>query len=693
VEFIAPLMLLGLAAAAVPIAIHLIGRRRAPVKRFGAIDFLFGSNKRVARRLRLRELLLLAVRVAACLAIPLALAKPFVSCSSAGMTVARGPQAVVLVLDNSFAMAARDGGVPLLDRARERARQLVEEMGPEADVAVLFTAEGADAPGELSRDHLRILDVLEDARVTMRPADTSGTLRRAAALLATSSHGARRVYLLSALAATGFRPGEDVSGVEIIPVPIPDQPLGNIAIVNVTAEKDPEMGPRGVAVTAEVANFGPTKRERTVTLRLGGRAIARGLVQLLPGERASKRFSAQLPAEERGAEIVVEVEGDELGVDDQRYLRVELRRDVRVLIVDGDPSTVRHDDEAFYLETALRPGDRGDSSVVVSVATADELARRKLSDVDVVFLLNVKPLDPPRVTELEGWVKKGGGLFISVGDNVDPDAYNGAMAPLLPQELRSLRRLADGPRDPEIGRAERLGRLDATHPIFQVFSSEAASLREARFWNIMLVDPTVTAEGRAILASFASGAPALIQAELGSGRVLLFTSTIDRDWNDLPIHPGFLPLVQQIARHLARAPLSDDDAQLLVGHTHEVPVAAGDQRIEITSPSGTKTVFDGARLANRTSVPFTSTNEVGFYSVAVTDSEGSARPRVSSNFVANLDPVGSDTRRVDLAALAASGSADPAAPKLARRRVELWHALAAALLLVLFGEALLTRRG
>src|SRR5687768_15466367 len=135
-------MLVGALGAAVPIIIHLIGRRRAPVRRFAAMDFLLGTNRRVARRLKLREMLLLLLRVLACIAIPLALAKPFVSCASRGVTVARGPQAAVLVLDDSFTMGFLKDGETLLDVAKDKAVRILDELGSEADVALELTSEG-----------------------------------------------------------------------------------------------------------------------------------------------------------------------------------------------------------------------------------------------------------------------------------------------------------------------------------------------------------------------------------------------------------------------------------------------------------------------------------------------------------------------------------------------------------------------
>jgi hypothetical protein len=452
-------------------------------------------------------------------------------------------------------------GETLFDQARERAKLVLAELGTEADVAIELASEGAEPAAELTRDHIRLRDTIDGARLSARPAETTLALRRAAALLSASPLGARRVYLFSAMAASGFLPSEPpwgADGPELIVVPLlaDDAQLPNLAIVEARAEKDPDLGPRGVRVSAKIASFGGAAvKDHGVTLRIAGKAVARGLVTIAAGETFEKRFSASLPPDARTAEVTVEIDPDGLPLDDRRHLRVELRREVRVLLVDGDPRTVRYEDELFYLETALRPGDRADSALEVTTTTVDELPRRRLADYDVVFLCNVKPLEPERVAELARWVDTGGGLAVTVGSNVDADAYNARMAPLLAQELRSMRQLAEGPKGPDAGRAEKIGRFDINHPVFMVFSAQAAGLRDASFWKVMLLGPS---EGggieRTTLARFGSGAPALVEARRGEGRLLLFASTIDRDWNDLPIHPGFLPLVQQSARYLARAP-------------------------------------------------------------------------------------------------------------------------------------------
>src|SRR5690606_23709482 len=101
-------------------------------------------------------------------------------------------------------------------------------------------------------------------------------------------------------------------------------------------------------------------------------------------------------------------------------------------------------------------------------------------------------------------------------------------------------------------RALRLAKWEAEHPIFSVFSREAPGLREARFEKILLLGPTTRMDDRRVLARYTNDAAALVEARSGQGRLLLATFTIDRDWNDLPIHPGYLPLMQQAMRYLAR---------------------------------------------------------------------------------------------------------------------------------------------
>jgi hypothetical protein len=249
------------------------------------------------------------------------------------------------------------------------------------------------------------------------------------------------------------------------------------------------------------------------------------------------------------------------------------------------------------------------------------------------------------------------------------------------------------------GPGEHLGLIDRRHPLLLPFSSGRASesLLSASFGRYMLLRPTphATSDGSGVILSYESGAPALIERQLGRGRVVLFTSTIDRDWNNLPIQPAFLPLLQQAVRYLSHAPLRDSEPSTLIGQPRDIRLQAGDTRVEVSLPSGKKRLFE--RLGGRQVLAFTDTIEPGFYRVAAAGDSGVLRPRPAEFFVVNVEPTESDLQKAPASRLAVlqrplkdpQGQAGSGAPK---RQVELWHYLGALLLAFLIGEALLLRQ-
>jgi len=694
-------MLIGALGAAIPIILHLIGRRKAQTIDFAAVDFLLGSDKKLARNLRLREWLLLVARTLVCIAIPLALAKPYTSCEASGPLVERGPQAAVIVMDNSFATGYQLDGATLLSRERDQARSILERLGPEAEAAVVMTSTNALPPSELTRDHLRVRDSIDSAMPTAFPGNTTVALERAAQLLATSSHESKTIYLISPLFESAFRPSPPWppgTGPALRVIDITEHSrLDNLAVVSVDVEPDVDSGTRGVRVVAQIENFGAAAvTDHPISLRIANRIVARGVISARPGERVVKPFSATLPEGARVAELAVILDDDALPIDNRFNVLAELREETRVLLVNGDPRTVRHEDELFYLEAALRPGDRGDSGVSIEIATLDRIRDIDLEQFDVIVLANTNVLPRKQVQRVAAWIRGGGGLLISVGDNVDPDLYNKRMRPLLPQELQTARDVVYGKRGSErSGRALRLTKLETSHPVFSIFPADSHGLGDATFSKIMLLGPTTRVDARRVLARYDSGAIAIVERTIGDGRVLFFTSSLDRDWTELPIHPGYLPFVQQAVRYLGRKSQGRRDAALHVGGSVVIQVVPEDARIEVRKPRGSPAILEGEALEDRNTVTFSDTDYPGFYQVVATDGAGREVARRESDFAVNVDTRYSNLTRIALEELPlgrSSSDPDTIASATHERRMELWHVIAVALLGLLLIESLLALR-
>jgi hypothetical protein len=709
VHFVAPAVLLGLLAAALPWVIHRIGQRRAHPLRFAAMELLLKAERQVSAFRRLRELLLLLLRTAVAASLPLLFARPFAEVKSDLPAATTRTQSAVIVLDDSASMrrltSAR--GDSVFQEARARARALAQHLSPDSDVALVLASEGTPTPvAEPTSDRGRLVAALDAAACSARRADFGGALRRASQILTTAAHGDRVVYVVTDLQAAGWEgaPGGErpAGGPSVVVVDV-GGPWENHAVVSLTAEPAPQegVGAQGVAVIAEIANFsGEPARKVGLTLRLDGADVARGFVDLPANGRARKRFLHTLSGGGTAHEAEVAlVDHDLFPLDDQRRARVEVSRGLRVLVVNGDPRTVRTEDETFFLEAALRAGGGGFS---LQTSLPEEVSPASLGGYAAVFLANVAKPSDELAAALVRYVEGGGGLFVSVGDRVDADAWNARLKDVLPQPLGLRRTAAAAPGGAPEGEtvdqrpAERLAPLDRRHPLLASFPAKGDGLSSARFFQFMLLAPVPDAPSRSVVLRYENGAPALVASEVGRGRVLLLTTTVDREWTDLPIRPGFLPLMQEAARYLAGAPGSDSISALTVGQRREIPLGGEDRRVEVVKPDGdTRWLTPEARAPEphgRRSVTFTETDEPGLYRVRASQNDGKAAERATESFVVNLDPAESDPARLPddkRPDRGHAGAAEGAAPK---RRLELWHGLGVVVIVCVLAESLLTLR-
>jgi hypothetical protein len=315
-----------------------------------------------------------------------------------------------------------------------------------------------------------------------------------------------------------------------------------------------------------------------------------------------------------------------------------------------------------------------------------------------VLLLNVPAPQKAFAEKVRQAVaKRGMGLFVALGDHVDPDAYNDALGDLLPRQLHLIKTAAE-PGAPEAEEhAARFGVIEWTHPLFRIFGpAEREGLESAHTWRYALLKP----EGAAAhtLASFDDGAPALIEGRLGAGRVLLYTSTASRSWTDWPIRVSFLPVLQQAVSYLASALEERQPLPAQVGDERGVAAPQGLTVAQILGPDGKSAPMRREKqeqadaIAGPLQLP-------GLYRPQVAPAKGTSHEDLSLAFVALLDAKESDLRRVDegelKAQLGGAGSAQVAASSEAAQGAHgtpLWSGLLLLGALALLGEGALTRR-
>lgn len=615
--FLNQIFLAGLAAAALPILIHLFSRRRAKEVPFASLEYLQEISRQKVRRMRLRQWLLLALRVLVVALFALAMGRPAIR-GSAGV-ITRGSSTVAVILDNSYSMNAVDprlagsaarldalpasaagaGGSPVDEAgtvfalAKERALEVLDLMQegdrgflalaarpasvpfqtPVADAGLLrqevrrssLSAAGSDLPAALGQ----VLPLLASARTMNRELFVVSDFQKRDLdrwLQAGSSEGAAR---WSDSTGSPIRIPEGIL-VYLVPVRSGGAPNASLGRLRLDASSGLARSGRVAATVINHAVEPVVERVVRASSALGEQEILGDALFDLP-PRGSGEAVIDLSAPPAKGALEVRIGSDALEWDNTGYLVTGDPGARRVLLATGGGP-----EEARFLRTALDPEASGEF-FSVRETSPELLAQAEDWDADVLVLSNVGRLSAGAVENLLRFRARGGGLLIGLGDRVDPRYYNTEILKRVSSvELLNVA-AEEGP-----GTFRSLRPVVLTHPIFSGFPiGPGDDLGSARFRR--LVTCRTGPEAR-VLAEFGRAFPAIIE----ENGVLLFTSSLDGQWNDFVLSASYPPLLHMMVRFLAGRAGSEREG--LIGSRLEtlLPESAVDGAVACVDPLGTQ---------------------------------------------------------------------------------------------------------
>ncbi|TPV95743.1 MAG: VWA domain-containing protein [Myxococcales bacterium FL481] len=676
-SFLAPALLLGLLGIGVPIAAHLLGREVPRVVPFAAMRFLRAGDPVVTQRRRLRDRGLLAIRAGLLALLVLMLARPS-SPGAKDLAVLDQPHAAVILLDASMSMDLQVDGQSEFERAVELVEEIVQTL-PEGSQLGLVTTDTSAPTVAPSLATEAVSEALESwgRRVPQRfgARTMADALPDALDALAATDATAKVVYAIGDRTAGGL--GSLPAAADeatLVPIPTrgsvtqPDPEVpSHVAITGVAWNPAPGVGPQAIHIVATLQHLGgPDDQALTVRVELdvdGQSAPAE--VELTGGQAGRVEFTHTLAEREGATPATVRVVGreDALTADDVRHLWISTQDRLKVTIVNGDPSELRAHDEVFFLATALRSG-RDDHLELHSLAPDQlEQSLRKhgaeaIADTDVLILANARCPAADVAPAIVERVQQGMGLWITTGERVTSREYNERLGAVLPLRLRGSVFAGTAPGRTQ-ARTESFGSPQLTHPLFSGLTGELG-LSQTQTRRLFLLEPD--AERRtAVALSFAGGAPALMTAQVNAGRVALLTTSIDRDWTDLPLRPGFVPFVQRTVGYLGGLATSAQSFVVTAGEIKSIRTA--DPVTVIAADGSANTV----RPAEDGLARFENTQRPGHYRIE-TQATGD-EPHVFAVQVASSE---SDTRPVEILARPPQLDQTTASGHVPRGRVLLW---------------------
>ncbi|MBI3014636.1 MAG: BatA domain-containing protein [Candidatus Tectomicrobia bacterium] len=627
--FMNPWMLAAMGAVALPVLIHLISKRRLHRIPFAPMRYLLLAHNRLVRRNRLRQWLLLALRMAAVALLALFVAHPVFSRSRDILEIARQSEALVLILDNSLSMGYLEGNMTRLDRGRKILEAFLQGLAGGHRMVLLATNPATKSEGPLTLgDRAQALAVLKGITFSYGTADIPGVFQQAYQLLAREkAQGKSAIVVVTDLGRNGwdqFNPGA-LRGINLdIPVTLVDLAAGassaNRSVQSVEVARDPMGQGTPSQLKAVVANFSTQAQKAVpVSLWVGSAKLAEQLVDLEPGERRAVNISF-LPPAAGLQEGRIELGPDDLSGDDRLFFPLNVSAEVKVLVVDGDPRPSLSASETYYLTNALHPEGVGERGLIgPRVVTPKEIEGISLKDYGAVILANVESISPEARSSLFRYLWDGGGLIFFLGDKVEPQRYNRDLfegaTPLLPVSLAEIKTAVE--KSPF-----RITRIDVGSPIVEIFRGPGQeAFRNARFSRYFRVESRRTPVHS--LLEMESGDPLLLEASVGRGKVLLFTSSADLDWNNLPATSAYLPLFQQAVLSVTGR-LADQGVQTISWGTKQevvVPVSGVGKEARLREPGGRSIAVPIENRGDKAVVVFQPQGPPGIYRLEVPGSQ------------------------------------------------------------------------
>ncbi|HEY6375643.1 MAG TPA: BatA and WFA domain-containing protein [Edaphobacter sp.] len=556
--FLAPWFLAGLAAVGLPVYIHLLRRHVTTPRPVSSLMFFERGIQSSTRHRKLRYLLLFCLRALLVLLLALAFANPFLQRSSAA-----SDRLLLVAIDNSFSMGA---GTRLED-AKRGALEVLATRKPSQRAQVMALG------GELQvlTQPIKDTDALRAAVESIQQGDSHGNfgeLGRGLRAMVETVHTPVDLHLFSDMQASNM-PVNFADMVMPGNVSLVLHPMAKAVVPNWTVESVEAPGqlvdPKKARVLAVIAGHQTPAATRTVSLMINGTVALMKKVEVPADGRATVAFeSLDVPYGASRCEVRIDA-ADGFPADDASSFAVKRADPERVLFVHqaGDSKS------QLYFGSALAAAAQ--ASFVLQPISVEQAADVDPTKYAFVVLSDVVSIPSLLENSLLQYVRNGGSVLIAAGT---AEAHR-QRVPVFGESAADARFYS------RAGGFSSVGWVDASHPAMK----DSAGWADAKFYYATVVDGGHSR----VVARLADGTPLVLDKQMGQGHVLVFATGLDNVTNDLPLHPAFVPFVDQSARYLSGverlsgARVVDSFVQL-----RSVTNEAGSQgvSVEIVGPDG-----------------------------------------------------------------------------------------------------------
>ena len=596
---------------------------------------------------------MLVLRTLFVILVVFAFSRPTLKGSLPGGLAAQAKTTAVIVFDDSQSMTASDEQGELLHQAKNTALAIMNLLKDGDEVFLLKLSDvPVDGTAEIplaQRNFPAIRNTINGITPSSIHRTIEDALRFTARLLAVSRNFNKEVYLVS-----DFQSGSLESKTKILKtnenlfapttqfffIPLGKRELQNVSVESLEIPNTIFDVNKPFIVIAKLTNHGTSNvQNHVVSVYQDGSRVGQQGVDIRAGQSVETEFTL-VPKHSGFLEGRIELEDDDLEFDNTRFFTVPIPEELHVLLV-GNASDLTY----LRLNLATRLTDSS-ASLKINQITYDRISSSQLSNTDAVVLSNLHELTHDQSSALKNYLHDGGGILFFPGAHTDGNTFNtGIATPLgISTVVASENNLMSQPTNSFI----EFDKVDLHHPLFAGMFEEAEAKQSGGITHQqrVLESPRINKaihfvpgpKSRSII-TLTNGYPFLVEEQVGTGHIILFSVASNTEWSDLPMKGLFVPLVHRSLAYLAQRSVLN--RSLLVGEGTTIHFrTAVLPELTITKPGNQVILVNPQQIAAEKSIRFSDNDLPGLYTVASAHS-------IVDKFAVNVDPDESNTSPSD----------------------------------------------
>lgn len=559
--FLNPAVLFGLLAASIPIIIHLLNLRKLKKIDFSTLQFLKELQKNKIRKIKIKQWLLLALRVLIILAIVTAFARPTIVGVSIGGTTSAAKTTAVFILDDTFSMSVVDQNGSYFNQAKEAIKNILTQFEEGDEFGLVLVSHQPDEI-EMTSNLNKFVQEVDATNISYASGKLNNSIIKAAELIGEAKNFNKEIYVL-----TDFQKGRLANEDEIIDL---KEQLGeqvrlytfnysgkevfNFGIDDLKLNTQIFEKDKPVKFEATLKNYSErTKDNLVVSLFINGERLAQQSINLNSGE--SKIANLEASARNFGYnDAIIEIEEDDIIQDNKRYTSFFISEKIPVLILADDVNDTK------LIEAALKSvSEKGYFDITIK--KTEQISGVSLNNFQVIILLSDNFGNES--VKLNQFLSSGKGIIIFPPSENGSSGFNSSLNSIGITSAGSFVKL-------EAGQSIHFSETDFNHPLFEnIFMDEKKKQIESpEIFSYFKINPG--GKGKSII-KLQDESSFLSEYSIGDGKVLLFSSSPVFSWSDFPIKGIFAPLVTKSVMYLSA--YNKNEVNYFAGETINVNVA------------------------------------------------------------------------------------------------------------------------